>query len=100
MSTEHKKLQCLRQKSLLTEEKFRKSVISKYRYHLCMFGPLPKENDLWSLNVFHPALFIWPFQVVVRHFVFDYHLEAVNLTPSLLPVLSQLIKGQVNFYTN
>lgn len=65
-----------------------------------MFGPPPKENDLWSLNIFHLAVFIWLFQVVVRHFVFDYHLEAVNLTPFLLSELSQLIKGQVDFYTN
>lgn len=65
-----------------------------------MFGPPPKENDLWSLNIFHPAVFIWLFQVVLRHFVFDYHLEAVNLTPFLLSELSQLIKGQVDFYTN
>ena len=100
MSTEGKQVQRLRQELLLIEEKFKRSVISDCRYHLCMFGPLPKENDLSSLSIFHPAVFIWLFQVVARHFLFDCHLEAVCLTPSLLSVLSQFIKGQVNFYTS
>lgn len=59
--------------------------------------PLPNKNDL---NIFHPAVFIWLFQVVIGHFVFDDHLEAVSLPPSLLSVLSQFINDQVNFYTN
>lgn len=63
-----------------------------------MFRLPPKENYLWSLNIFHPAVFIWLFQVVVRRFVSDYHLEAV-ISPFLLSELSQLIKGQVDFYT-